>query len=108
MTCEQYGRDEHASCQRLYLVCTLYFCLPRSCTAPSTQRMQNIAIVTRSHPEVFPSPLRQKGKTRTNEYEMKEVVLKVRLTAHVQVRISCGVHWSTTWRQARFRLTATR
>lgn len=38
---------------------------------------ENIEIVTRSHPDAFPSPLRQKGKTQTKVHEADDALLKV-------------------------------
>ncbi|KAH9836661.1 DNA-directed RNA polymerase I kDa polypeptide [Rhodofomes roseus] len=38
---------------------------------------ENIEIVTRSHPDAFPSPLRQKGKTQTKVHEANDALLKV-------------------------------
>ena len=40
---------------------------------------ENITIVTRSHPDAFPSALRQKGKTQTKIHEGEDALLKVRL-----------------------------
>lgn len=38
---------------------------------------ENIEIVTRSHPDAFPSPLRQKGKTQTKLHDANDALLKV-------------------------------
>ncbi|KZT68833.1 DNA-directed RNA polymerase I kDa polypeptide [Daedalea quercina L-15889] len=38
---------------------------------------ENIEIITRSHPDAFPSPLRQKGKTQTKVHEADDALLKV-------------------------------
>jgi hypothetical protein len=39
---------------------------------------ENIEITTRSHPEAFPSALRQKRKTQTKVHEADAALLKVR------------------------------
>lgn len=75
VTCEQCGHVEPASCQSPSLrrppdiFLTAFFI---SCTA-----YENIEIVTRSHPEAFPSALRQKRKTQTKVHAANEDLLKV-------------------------------
>lgn len=44
-----------------------------ACTA-----YENITVVTRSHPDAFPSALRQKGKTQTKEHDSEAALLLVR------------------------------
>ena len=39
---------------------------------------ENIEIVTRSHPEAFPSALAQKRKTQTKIHESDDALLRVR------------------------------
>ncbi|KDQ55003.1 hypothetical protein JAAARDRAFT_60445 [Jaapia argillacea MUCL 33604] len=53
VNCEQCGHEEPAS------------------------SYENIEITTRSHPDAFPSALRQKGKTQTKIHEGGEALLKV-------------------------------
>ncbi|OCH94212.1 DNA-directed RNA polymerase I kDa polypeptide [Obba rivulosa] len=53
VVCEQCGHEEPAS------------------------SYENIEIVTRSHPDAFPSPLRQKTKTQTKVHDANEGLLKV-------------------------------
>lgn len=38
---------------------------------------ENIQVVTRSHPDAFPSALRQKSKTQTKIHEGEDALLKV-------------------------------
>ncbi len=44
----------------------------------ATTAYENIEIVTRSHPDAFPSALRQKGKTQTKVHDSEDALLKVR------------------------------
>ena len=44
---------------------------------------ENIEIVTRSHPDAFPSALRQKGKTQTKVHDSEAALLKVCSLFHV-------------------------
>lgn len=38
---------------------------------------ENIEIITRSHPDAFPSALRQKGKTQTKVHDTEDALVKV-------------------------------
>ena len=74
VTCEQCGHVEPASCE-----------CPGLSGRPDVMLMsavpwtayENIEIVTRSHPEAFPSALRQKRKTQTKVHAANEDLLKV-------------------------------
>lgn len=46
--------------------------------ADEDEAYENITIVTRSHPDAFPSALRQKGRTQTKVHESEDALLKVR------------------------------
>lgn len=75
VNCEQCGHEEPASCMwyfgsRLYTRYTLTFLNPATA-------YENIEITTRSHPDAFPSALRQKRKTQTKTHEATEGLLKV-------------------------------
>lgn len=71
VTCEQCGHDEPASCT------------PNSFSSSYTYltvdplAYENIEIITRSHPDAFPSALRQKGKTQTKTHDSEDALLKV-------------------------------
>ena len=47
-------------------------------TSVAIAAYENIEITTRSHPEAFPSALRQKRKTQTKVHEADAALLKVR------------------------------
>lgn len=73
VVCEQCGHEEPASCT----------CIPAQFlrVTDNPKAYENIEIITRSHPDAFPSPLRQKGKTQTKVHEANEALLKARLLA---------------------------
>lgn len=71
VACEQCGHVEPASCESG---------LPAFANniIDCSTAYENITIVTRSHPDAFPSALRQKGKTQTKTHDSEDALLKVR------------------------------
>ncbi len=68
VTCEQCGFVEPASCEQFPL-----HCFPNSIDFLFVVKAyENIVITTRSHPDAFPSALRQKRKTQTKVHESGE------------------------------------
>lgn len=55
----------------------LTYSIPSRRDADGWAAYENIEIVTRSHPDAFPSPLRQKGKTQTKLHDANDALLKV-------------------------------
>jgi hypothetical protein len=77
VTCEQCGHGEPASCTQtssLYKFLAKYIIFKFFWAA-----YDNIEITTRSHPDAFPSPLRQAKKTQTKRLESHEFMERVRL-----------------------------
>lgn len=73
VACEQCGRKEPASCEPTYFLLSI----DEPLNSQSMTAYENIEVVTRSHPDAFPSPLRQKGKTQTKVHDPNEALLKV-------------------------------
>ena len=64
VSCEQCHHEEPANCRWAmgFLHLNEQFNIPRAA-------YDNIVITTRSHPDAFPSALRQKRKTQTKQHE---------------------------------------
>lgn len=74
VTCEQCGHVEPASCAFLSPSAALDVIFMHT---TMWLAYENIEIVTRNHPEAFPSALRQKRKTQTKVHAANEDLLKV-------------------------------